>query len=135
MDGYHVHADNGDIGHVSGFIFDDETWILRYRLSIRKTGGRPKRRCCSRPTDLRIDWFESTVSTELAWDAIKNSPAYDSTVPLERSFEAELYAFYGKTGYWVEDAMAWRPEEAVVALRDHKGDDKGDDKEDHRGSP
>ncbi len=116
VDGYHVHADNGVIGQVSGFIFDDETWILRY-LTIDTQNGWPAEKKVLLATDWisGIDWFESTVSTELAWDAIKNSPAYDSTVPLERSFEAELYAFYGKTGYWVEDAMAWRPEEAVVA--------------------
>jgi hypothetical protein len=33
-------------------------------------------------------------------DSIRDSPVYDSAVPLERDFETKLYAFYGKAGYW-----------------------------------
>jgi hypothetical protein len=30
LHGYRVEAADGDAGHVSGFIFDDETWTIRY---------------------------------------------------------------------------------------------------------
>jgi hypothetical protein len=28
--GYHIEAEDGEIGHVAGFIVDDETWAIRY---------------------------------------------------------------------------------------------------------
>src|SRR6202034_3486471 len=29
---YHVHASDGDIGHVRGLLVDDETWAIRYLI-------------------------------------------------------------------------------------------------------
>src|SRR5450759_605998 len=28
--GYHIHATDGDIGHVEGLLIDEETWAIRY---------------------------------------------------------------------------------------------------------
>ncbi len=107
VNGYHVEAADGAIGHVSGFIFDDESWTIRY-LTIDTRNWWPASKEVLLATDwiFLIDWFESTVSTELTRDSIKNSPAYDNSVPVERSFETELYGFYGKPGYWLERAAA-----------------------------
>lgn len=30
---YHIHATEGDIGHVQGFLVDDETWAIRYVIA------------------------------------------------------------------------------------------------------
>ena len=30
VSGYHVKATGGEIGHVEDFLFDDETWEIRY---------------------------------------------------------------------------------------------------------
>jgi len=27
---YHIHATDGDIGHVRSFLVDEETWAIRY---------------------------------------------------------------------------------------------------------
>jgi hypothetical protein len=48
----------------------------------------------------QTNWFDSTVSTELSREAIRNSPEYDDTVPLSRSYEQTLHGFYGKEAYW-----------------------------------
>jgi PRC-barrel domain len=103
IDGYHVEASDGNIGHVSGFIYDDETWMLRY-LTVDTQNWWPGGREVLLATQWisLIDWYESTVSTGLTRDAISNSPAYDSRIPLERDFETQLYAAYGKAGYWVK---------------------------------
>jgi sporulation protein YlmC with PRC-barrel domain len=105
VDGYHVQAADGDIGHVSGFIFDDESWTLRY-LTVDTQNWWPTGKEVLLATEwiFLIDWYESTVSTQLTRDAIKDSPAYDSNVPIGREFETGLYAFYGKPGYWSKDA-------------------------------
>ena len=117
VDGYHVAAADGDIGHVSGFIFDDETWTMRY-LVVDTRNWWPAAKEVLIATDwiFLIDWYETAVSTELTRDAIKDSPAYDSSVPVVRDYETELYAFYGKKGYWAEkseNVPASRPESPV----------------------
>jgi hypothetical protein len=36
--GYHAQASDDSIGHVADFLFDEETWAIRYSLPIRVTG-------------------------------------------------------------------------------------------------
>ena len=43
VSGYHIQASDGEIGNVEDFIVDDQTWAIRYLISIRGTGGREKR--------------------------------------------------------------------------------------------
>ncbi|GAB2923659.1 PRC-barrel domain-containing protein [Paraburkholderia jirisanensis] len=100
VDGYHVAADHSDIGHVSGFIFDDEAWVIRYLAVDTQTWWPSKEVLLATQWIYLIDWFGSTVLTEMTRDSIRDSPVYDSAVPLERDFETQLYAFYGKAGYW-----------------------------------
>lgn len=37
LEGYAIHASDGDIGHVRDVYFDDQTWVVRY-LAV-DTGG------------------------------------------------------------------------------------------------
>jgi hypothetical protein len=112
VDGYHVEAADGDVGHVSGFIFDDEAWTIRY-ITVDTQNWWPSGKEVLLATEwiFLVDWYQSSVSTQLTRDAIKESPAYDSKIPLERDFEAQLYAFYGKAGYWSDERAALRLKE------------------------
>lgn len=102
--GYHIEAADGSIGHVSGFIFDDVAWAIRY-LTIDTRNWWPgcKEVLVATKWIDRVDWGDSTVYTTLPRDAIKNSPEYDASVPLSRSYEAILHKYYGKGGYWSEN--------------------------------
>ena len=100
VDGYHVAANDGDIGHVCGFIFDDEAWVIRYLAVDTGNWWPSKEVLLATQWIFLIDWLESSVLTHLTRDAIKGSPVYDSRIPLERDFETQLYAFHGKAGYW-----------------------------------
>jgi hypothetical protein len=102
--GYHIEAADGSIGHVSGFIFDDQTWAIRY-LTVDTRNWWPAGKEVLLATHWidAIDWSGSTVSTRLTRDAIKHSPEYDASVPLNRSYETTLHEFYGKDGYWSGD--------------------------------
>ena len=73
-------------GHVSGFIFDDEAWVIRYlTVDTRNWWPGSKVLLATEWIEL-IDWFGSTVSTTLMRDAIKHSPAYDDAVPVNRDY-------------------------------------------------
>ena len=46
--GYHVHATDGDIGHVENFLADDANWDIRY-LVVATRNWLPGRACPARP--------------------------------------------------------------------------------------
>ena len=101
VEGYHIEVADGSIGHVSGFIFDDVAWAIRY-LTVDTRNWWPGGKevlVATRWIDL-IDWVGSTVSTRLSRDAIRSSPEYDDSVPLTRDYEKRLHEFHGRDGYW-----------------------------------
>ena len=100
--GYDFEAIDGAIGHVSGFIFDDESWTVRY-LSIRTRSWWSSGREVLVPTSMvrLIDWYESTVTTELTFEAIEKVPSFHREIILGREVEAAVYAAYGSEGYWL----------------------------------
>jgi hypothetical protein len=106
--GYHVETIDGTIGHVSGFIFDDETGVIRY-LTVDTRNGWPggKEVLLAAEWIELIDWFGSTVSKTLTRDAIKQSPGYDDTIPVTRDYETALHEFYGRESYWSKQRTAF----------------------------
>ena len=101
---------DGSIGHVSDFIYDDTDWAIRYLVVETHNwwpGGKAFVLIAIHWID-EVDWFDSTVSTKLTRDVIKNSPAYDDSMPIDRRYEVVLHQFYDKHGYW-SDAGADEP--------------------------
>ena len=99
--GYDIQATDDSIGHVKDFIFDDESWAIRYLVVDTRNwwpGGK-KVLLATRWID-RIDWADKTVYTKLTRDQIKNSPEYDETEPVNRDYEERLHDSYGREGYW-----------------------------------
>jgi hypothetical protein len=50
-----------------------------------------------------IDWDAEQVTVNLSRERIKNSPAYDISVPLDRAYETRLFDHYSQPGYWNEE--------------------------------
>ncbi len=100
--GYHVHARDGEIGHLESFLVNPQDWYLRYAI-IDTRNWLPGRKVLVSPVWIEeIRWAEQTVYVELKKETIKNSPEYDPTQPVERGYEERLYRHYGRRGYWVE---------------------------------
>ncbi|MDA3971437.1 MAG: PRC-barrel domain-containing protein [Desulfobulbaceae bacterium] len=98
--GYKIQATDDEIGHVEDFIFDDETWTIRYMV-VDTRNWLPGRKVLVTPAWINsIDWKENKVSVDLTVEAIKNSPEYDPSAPVNREYEVRLYDFYGRPKYW-----------------------------------
>lgn len=97
---YYIHAQDGDLGHVGDFIFDDETWEIRYMLASTGTWWPGKRVLIARDWIENLDWYNSTVYVSLTQDEIRRSPEYDPTRPIDRQYEEALYYHYRRQGYW-----------------------------------
>jgi uncharacterized protein YrrD len=98
--GYHIQAADGEVGHVHDFIFDDETWTIRYLVADTRN-WLPGRKVLLAPAWLKeVHWAGSDVTTSLSRDAVKNSPEFDPSVPVNRKYESQLYDYYGRPVYW-----------------------------------
>lgn len=98
--GYGVAASDDSIGEVKDFVFDDESWSIRYRVIDTGNWWPGKKVLVATRWIDRIDWTESKVYTKLSRDEVKASPEYDETRPLDRDYETRLHEFYRRPGYW-----------------------------------
>jgi uncharacterized protein YrrD len=71
--GYHVHAEDGDIGHVVDFIFDDQRWQISHLVidTHNWVGGEKILLAVHHIRD--IQWPNAKVVVDLSIEAIKNS--------------------------------------------------------------
>ncbi len=100
---YYVHARDGDIGHVHSMLVDDETWAIRY-LVVDTSNWWLGHQVLIAPQWIdSVGWLHATVSADLTRQAIKDSPPYVHTAPLDRHQEASLYEHYGRRSYWSDD--------------------------------
>ena len=98
--GYHIHATDGDIGHVSGFLVDDETWAIRYLVIDTSNWWVGHQVLVAPPWIKGVHWNDRTVSVGLSQESIKKAPRYDSTSTWGRDQERNLYRHHGRSGYW-----------------------------------
>jgi hypothetical protein len=75
--GYHIHATNGEIGHVDDFIFDDERWAIRYlRVDTSNwIGGKPV--LVPQAALREVNWIDARINVALTKDQVWNSPEFD----------------------------------------------------------
>ena len=98
--GYRIAARDGEIGHIDDFIFDDQSWAIRY-LVVDTRDWWPGKKVLLAPRWIgRVGWRERNVLVDLPRRKIKNSPEYDDTAPIEREYEERLHEYYGENGYW-----------------------------------
>jgi hypothetical protein len=104
--GYHVHASDGDIGHVAEFLVDEETWAIRY-LVVNTSNWWLGHKVLIAPSWVSgIDWAQRRVSIDVGRRLVQEAPPYESTKEMNREREATLYEHHGKLGYWEESDLA-----------------------------
>lgn len=100
---YHVHASDGDIGHVQGLLIDDETWAIRY-LIVNTSNWWLGHRALVAPQWINdVNGFSSNITVDLTRNTLKNAPPYDAASPPDRWQEIEIFEYYGRPGYWARD--------------------------------
>lgn len=98
--GYHVHATDGEIGHVEEFVADDVNWFIRYMV-VDTRNWLPGRKVLVSPDWIgKVSWADKKVYIDLPRDLVKNGPEYDPSAPVNRQYEERLYDYYGRPKYW-----------------------------------
>jgi len=107
--GYSIDATDGEIGHVAGFVVDDEGWAIRY-IEVATRNWWPGKKVLVSPEWIeRVSWAGSKVCVALSREAIKGAPEYVETSPISREYENRLYFHYGRPPYWLAEAAYTSP--------------------------
>jgi hypothetical protein len=96
----HIRAPDGDIGHVCGFLIDEENWEIRY-LIVDTCNWWLGHQVLIAPEWIEgMSWDEHTVSVKLTRAAVRDAPPYRPKTQFDRDAEMRLHDHYGYPGYW-----------------------------------
>jgi sporulation protein YlmC with PRC-barrel domain len=94
LTGYHIHACDGEIGHVADFLVTDADWSIHY-LVVDTRNWWPGKKVLVSPRSINV--IESTkrvIDLDVARQSVKDSPTYDSTIVVDREYENHFNNYY-----------------------------------------
>jgi len=100
VSGYHIKAQDGEIGHVQGWIVDEQSWAIRY-LVVDTSNWWLGHQVLIAPQWIReVSWSDKIVVADMTREAVRNAPEWDAALPPDRTQELDMYRHYDRTGYW-----------------------------------
>ena len=96
--GYHVHATDGDIGHVQDFLIDNVSWGVRYLIVDTSNWWVGQHVLISPYAVKSVNWSERHVRLDVNRDRVKSSPSWNPSNVIDGEFERRLHNHYGWPG-------------------------------------
>jgi uncharacterized protein YrrD len=107
LDGYKLaNHDEGEIGTVKDFYFDDQYWTIRYLVADTGNWLTGRQVLLSPYALSAVIPEERHITLNLTKQQIESSPALSSDKPVSQQFEMDYYGYYGYPMYWV-GSYAW----------------------------
>lgn len=98
--GYKLLAQDGEIGKIKDFYFDDLTWVVRYLIADTGKWLPGRQVLISRDSLVQPEWSSKLFTVTLNTDQIEKSPPIDTNKPVSRQMETQLHDFYSIPYYW-----------------------------------
>ena len=98
---YQVNAIDGEVGSISDFIINDENWQIHYMVVDASNLDPDKQVLIALEWIDRIDVVVKEILINLKQNAIRFSPTFDPTLPVNHQYEEVLYDYYGRPKHWV----------------------------------
>jgi len=92
--GYHIHASDGEIGHVEDFLLEEADWSIQYLVVDTQNWWPGKRVLISPRSAKEIDWTDRLVNLKVDRQGVKDSPAYDASTTVGRAYEKHFHRHY-----------------------------------------
>jgi len=93
--GYHVHATDGEIGHVGDFLAEEPGWDIRY-IKVDTKNWLPGRRVVISPLSISaIDWAQRLVFLDVDREKVRHSPLYDPSSTVDGAYDEAILTYYG----------------------------------------
>jgi sporulation protein YlmC with PRC-barrel domain len=93
--GYHIHASDGEIGHVEDLLVEDDDWSIHYLVVDTKNWWPGKKVLISPMSVRKIEWTDRRVNLGADRQKVKNSPAYDTSMTVDPLYEKNFHKHYG----------------------------------------
>ena len=93
--GYHIHALDGDIGHVEDLLLDEEDWRLRYFVVDTRDWWFGKHVLIEAASVKDIEWSDRHVFLDVSRERVKSSPPWDPMVSFNELYRKQLHEHYG----------------------------------------
>jgi hypothetical protein len=90
--GYHIHAADGDIGHVESFLVDDQGWGIGYLVIDTRNWRQGDHVLVAPAAVTEIDWFNRKVHLRVTREQVRASAAWQAAVELPQKDWASLYS-------------------------------------------
>lgn len=97
ISGYHIHATDGEIGHLSDVLIEDSDWTLRYLIVNTSNWWQGKEVLISPRSTESIRWTEHLIYLGVNRDRVRTSPEYDASRPITTAFDTKMASHYGPT--------------------------------------
>jgi hypothetical protein len=95
--GYHIHALDGEIGHIDDLIIEDSDWQIVYAVvDTRNWLPWSKKVLISINHMDKISYAKQKININLNIETIKNAPELNYSEPINEEYEKQLYDYYGR---------------------------------------
>ena len=102
VDGYHVQASDGDIGHVEDLAVEDAGWAIRYLIIDTRNWWAGQRVLVSPHAVREISWGDRQMRLDITREKIKASPPWQAPLSqLDQIYAGQLDGHYGWPAYGV----------------------------------
>lgn len=99
VQGYHIRATDGTIGHLENVLVEDETWAIRYLIVDTRDWWPGAHVLISPFAVAAVDWSERSIRLDISQAQVKASPPWDPLKLLDHMDERRLHEHYGWPGY------------------------------------
>ena len=100
--GSKLFATDGEVGSCADFLFDDETWKLRYLVANTGT-WLTKQKVLILPKSLNWpDPEDRGLPVALSKEEVQAAPSLHSDAPVSQQYEMTWYGHHGLPSYWTE---------------------------------
>ena len=100
VEGYRIQALDGEIGSISDFLIEKDSWAIRYLVVNAGHWWSGNKVLIPPQWATGVHWTEETVSFNLSRDVIQAAPPFTSCDELNRQLELDFYRHYNKPTYW-----------------------------------
>jgi hypothetical protein len=98
--GFRLEAKDGDVGEVDDFVFDDETWAIRYVVINTHYWWTEKQILLVPQWVERVSWRRSVMRVNLSMDFLKHAPKYLGASAISPEYEHNVLDYYEKPAHW-----------------------------------
>ena len=98
--GYHIHALDGELGHVSDVLVEADSWAIRYLVVSTSNWWLGHEVLVPPQWIVGVSWEDRIVDLNVSREKIQGAPRFESTMELNRQQELAFFRHHERPAYW-----------------------------------